>query len=204
MRITLSPRARATSALATAALGLAVLTGCGSDDAPAPSTAGSEESSSTDTSSRAPESAALSVTDPYVKAAESGMTAAFGTLVNSSDAPITIVGASSDITTSMELHETVAADGTMKMRQKEGGFTIDPGGEHLLEPGGDHLMIMDLTRAVEPGESVIIKLTLDDGSTMEIDALVKEFDGADEEYMGDMGDSHDMDGEHSGDHGSSS
>ena len=54
-------------------------------------------------------------------------------------------------------------------------------------------MIMDLNRALKPGETVTIKLTIADGSTTEIDATVKKFTGADEKYQnGDMDDMGDM------------
>jgi copper(I)-binding protein len=54
---------------------------------------------------------------------------------------------------------------------------------------------MDLTRALKPGETVTIKLEMEDGSTTEIDATVKKFTGAEEKYQNDditMGDDMDM------------
>ncbi len=94
----------------------------------------------------------------------------------------------------MELHETVEnSDGSMAMQPKDGGFTVAAGADHELAPGGDHIMIMDLIKALEPGEVVTITLTLADGSTMDVDATVKKFSGAQEDYqdgedpgMGDM------------------
>lgn len=171
-----------------------VLGACGSE--------GSDDATSASDSSSAPttpESAAaaaateaesLTMTDPWVKSAEEGMTAAFGTLVNSGDSDVTVVSAETDITDMMELHETVQNDdGAMAMQEKDGGFVVPAGGEHELAPGGDHLMIMELLRPVEPGEAVTVTLTFDDGSTTDVEATVKAFTGADEEYQdGDMSD----------------
>lgn len=160
----------------------AALAACGSDGSDdAPVATDSTTGSST-------EAEALTVTDPWVKAAETGMTGAFGTLVNSGEEDVTVVSAAADITDMMELHETVQTDdGAMAMQPKEGGFVVPAGGEHELAPGGDHLMIMDLLRAVEPGEAVTITLTLGDGSTADVEATVKSFTGADENYLdGDM------------------
>ncbi|WP_436701576.1 copper chaperone PCu(A)C [Nocardioides sp. BYT-33-1] len=128
--------------------------------------------------------AALSVTDPWVKAATDGMTAAFGTLVNDSTDDVTVVSATTTAAASTELHETVEnEDGSMAMRPKEGGFVIPAGGSLTLEPGGDHLMLMGLSAPVEPGTTVTLTLTLGDGSTVPVEATVKAFDGADEQYQ---------------------
>jgi copper(I)-binding protein len=166
-----------------------VLGACGSEGSDEASTSQSSSSPTTsEAASTVEEPASLTVTDPWVKSAESGMTAAFGTLVNAGDADVTIVSAEADITDAMELHETVENDdGGMAMQPKEGGFVVPAGGEHELAPGGDHLMMMDLLRPVEPGEIVTITLTFDDGSTTAFEATVKAFTGADEEYQnGDM------------------
>lgn len=174
-----------------AALGAALLTislaGCGSDASS--DNDASDPTSTSDVMTADNEAATLTVQDPWVMAAEKGMTAAFGTLVNSGDSDVVVTSATSDITSAMELHETVQNDdGTMAMQPKKGGFTIPAGGEHELAPGGDHLMVMNLDRALKPGESVTIKLEMEDGSTTEIDAVVKKFTGADEKYQnGDMG-----------------
>lgn len=191
--------ARLPLVLGAAALTIA-LAACGSDDA--------DESSSPETDSAAltTEAAALTVTDPWIKAAEDGMTAAFGTLVNNGEEDITLAAATSDVAEEIELHETVAGDdGAMAMQEKDGGFVIPAGGQHELAPGGDHLMLMGLTRAVEPGEIVTIRIELADGSTTEIDATVKAFTGAQEEYHGDDDHSdHDhSDDEHDSGHGDS-
>jgi periplasmic copper chaperone A len=166
------------AALAGAAL-LTLAAGCGSSDTPA-ADAAAPESSTTST----PEAQQLTFTDPWVKAADSGMTAAFGTLENTGDQDLVVTSATSDATSAMELHETVANDdGTMAMQPKQGGFSVEAGGQHELAPGGDHLMFMDLTRPLQPGEDVTITLTFEDGSTSEVDAVVKNFTGADENYQ---------------------
>src|SRR3954462_9538642 len=110
------------------------LTGCGSGD---------EAAAGSVTPATAPSAATtLTVQDPWVKAAKAGvMTAAFGTLVNSTGADITVVGAQSTASP-MELHEMTMKDGKMLMQPKQGGFVVKAGGNHELSPGGDHLMLM--------------------------------------------------------------
>lgn len=129
------------------------------------------------------QAASLSVVDPWIKAADSGMTAAFGTLVNSAAEPVSVVGASSDAAERMELHETVMNDaGEMAMSQIEGGLVVAAGGERSLEPGGDHLMLLGITDPIEPGEDVVITLALEDGSELTFSASARSFAGAEETY----------------------
>lgn len=168
-----------------AAIGAAALTlslaACGDDSA---SGTGGNAVVSSDSSVATAQADFFTVTDPWVKAADEGMTAVFGTLVNDSPQEFTVVSATSEITSEMELHETVQNDdGSMGMQSKEGGFTVPAGGTHELAPGGDHLMVMDLNRALKPGETVRIALTFADDSTKELDAIVKTFTGAEEEYQ---------------------
>ena len=182
-------RSRALRALLPAAAAgtalLLALTGCGSSD----DEAGAERPAGPTSSS--PATAALSVTDPWVKAAPSGMTAAFGILTNDGPDDLTVIGATTDVAGSVELHETVVGeDGSMTMQEREDGYVVPAGGSHELVPGGDHLMMMGLGRALQPGEKVTLTLELGDGSTIEVDATVKPFSGAQEEYQGD----------HDGDH----
>ena len=128
------------------------------------------------------DSGSLTVKDAWVKAADSGMTAAFGEIKNSSDHEITIVSGTSPATSEVQLHEVV--DSTM--RQVEGGFVIPAGGTLTLQPGGFHLMFLDVPSPITAGETVSITLTLDDGSTFTFTAVAKDFAGANESYDGGM------------------
>lgn len=127
-------------------------------------------------------SAGVTVVDPWVKAVDKGMTAAFGTLVNTTDAEVTVVSGSSPRSKSVELHEVVDSGGEAVMRQKEGGFTIPAGGRHELRPGGDHIMLMGVTEAVKPGDVIPFTLVLKDGTSVEFEAVAKDFSGGSEEY----------------------
>ncbi|WP_341853970.1 copper chaperone PCu(A)C [Brachybacterium sp. GPGPB12] len=87
----------------------------------------------------------LTLVDPWVKAAEEGMTSAFGTLTNATGRALQLISASTPSAGMVEPHETMGdGSGGMSMQEKEGGFPVPDGGELVLEPGGDHLMLMDL------------------------------------------------------------
>lgn len=129
----------------------------------------------------------LMMKDQWVKTAESGMSAAYGTMMNTTDKDIVIVSATSTASPMMELHETTMVEGKMAMRPKDGGFTIPAKGMHEFKPGGDHMMLMDVKTAVKPGDEVTFTLTLKDGSTVKFTAPGKDFAGGNESYMPGMG-----------------
>lgn len=130
----------------------------------------------------------IQIVDGWVKAVDEGMTAAFGLLENASDADVTLTAASADVSPMIELHEVVMTDGVMVMQQKQGGIVIAAGSRHELAPGNDHLMMMGVAEPLLPGDDVLIVLEFSDGSTLEHAFTVKEFTGADEQYVGDMED----------------
>lgn len=163
---TAAARIRSVAVLAVA---VAALAGCSTADG--------------ETEPAAEQAASLNIVDPWVKAAESGMSAAFGTLENDGDAEITVVSAASGSSPMIELHETVAdAAGQMVMQEKDGGFVVPAGGAYELTPGGNHLMLMGLEEAVVAGDEVSFVLELADGSTFEFTAAARDYAGANESY----------------------
>lgn len=155
---------------ALVAVSLLALTGCAATDAAAPSES-------------APAGDSVTIEDGWVKSADEGMSAAFGTLVNDGAQAVTVVSAESDAASMLELHETVENEaGEMVMREIEGGFVIPAGGSIALEPGADHLMFMDLTAPLKAGDTVSVTLTFSDDSTYEFEAPVKDYSGANEDY----------------------
>ncbi|GGM24710.1 MULTISPECIES: copper chaperone PCu(A)C [Micromonospora] len=160
-------------------------TGCGSSDTtttggPSPS---APPSASTPTDAGA---GVLEIRDPWVKAADTGMTAAFATLANTGDTDVTLTGASTDVSV-MEVHEMAMRDGKMVMKPKEGGVVIKAGSSHVLQPGGDHLMLMDLREPVPAGAELAITLTFADGRSQRFTAVSKPFTGAQESYSPEHG-----------------
>ncbi|WP_442790305.1 copper chaperone PCu(A)C [Nocardia sp. CDC153] len=142
--------------------------------------------SNSQTASDAPAKAADSVrlSDQWVKAADSGMSAAFGTLSNASDKPVNLVAATSPASATVEIHEVVPdGAGEKTMRPKAGGIVIPAHGSATLEPGGDHLMFMGLKAPLRTGADTPITLTFSDGSTTTVTAQVRDFAGGKENYQ---------------------
>ncbi|WP_241988178.1 copper chaperone PCu(A)C [Cryobacterium sp. MDB2-10] len=151
------------------------LAGCAGTSAPAATTAAAAAADS------------LSIIDPWLKAADSGMSAAFGTLENAGAVDVTVVSAESPASSMLQLHETVSnAAGEMVMQQKQGGFIVPAGGSLELAPGGSHIMLMGLTNPIKAGDEESFILTLSDGSTLSWTAVAKDYTGANETYTGEM------------------
>lgn len=129
----------------------------------------------------------LSVSDAWAKSADEGMSAAFGVITNDGESDVTIVGAHSDASPELQLHEVVDD----MMREVDGGFVVPAGESLTLEPGGFHIMFMDLPQPLIAGDDLTITLELADGSELDFTAVVKDFSGGNEQYDGGMGD---MDG----------
>ncbi len=185
--------------LATAAVALLALTGCSTATTPAATT--SAASSAAASSAAAADSAVtdetaastFTIADAWVKTAESGMSAAFGTLENSGSTDITVVSVTSAASDLIELHETVSNDaGEMVMQEKDGGFVIPAGGSYELAPGANHMMLMGLTGGILAGDELTFTVTFSDGSAVDFTAPAKDYSGANETYEEGTGSDMDM------------
>lgn len=116
----------------------------------------------------------LLVKDAWIRAAPPGarMLAGYVTIENSSGAPRTLQGASSDRFGLVEMHRTVHVDGVARMREVE-SVEIPAGGEAVLEPGGLHLMLMRPVSDVVEGETIVFELRFDQDETQRIDFVVR-------------------------------
>ena len=88
----------------------------------------------------------LTVTSPWTRATPGGAKIAGGYLkiTNNGTSADRFLGAKSDATDHVEIHEMSMSDGVMKMRPLPDGLEIKPGQTVELKSGGYHLMFMDL------------------------------------------------------------
>jgi len=163
---------RRLAGLAAVAFAPLLLSACSGDDSPADTTAAE----------------VVTIQDQWIKAADSGMSAAFGVLTNSGASEVTIVSAESPASAWVELHEVVVdPGGATTMREKDGGFVLPAGGTLTLAPGGEHLMFMDLAGPLRTGSEVPVTLSFGDGSSTTFTAQVRDFAGNQENYVPDSG-----------------
>ena len=107
----------------------------------------------------------LKIENPWIRAVppSSKATAAFMTIVNSSDHAVSITGGTSPVAGEIKpMITTKKADGVMGMEFVE-SFSIPAKGKRVLEPGGDHIMMMKLKEVPKAGATVQLVLTTDAG-----------------------------------------
>lgn len=117
----------------------------------------------------------IEIRDAYARSAGAMAMAgaAFMEIVNTGDETDQLIAVRADISKRVELHTHIAgADGVMKMREVEGGFTIPANGSHLLQRGGDHVMFMGLTAPMEQGKVVPVTLVFEKAGEITVDIPV--------------------------------
>ena len=84
----------------------------------------------------------------------------------------TLLGATSDAATTVELHETRQEGGVMRMRPLP-KVDVPAGGRIEMKPGGQHIMLLGLTRDLHPGDKVTIRLRFEKSSEQTVEAEVR-------------------------------
>jgi len=99
--------------------------------------------------------------------------AGYMTIHNAQTDTLSIVAIRSDAFASIEIHQTISADGMMRMEPVP-SLTIEPDSSVQLAPGGLHLMMMNPIEPTKPGDTLMIVIELDDGSTQSLKMTVKK------------------------------
>ncbi|CAN5896851.1 copper chaperone PCu(A)C [soil metagenome] len=113
----------------------------------------------------------ITVSDARVPVPAGANGAAYMTLTNDGDSSDQLVGASSEIAGTVELHESSMADGSMSMQQVD-GIEIPSGGYATLEPGGFHVMLIGVTEDLAEGDTVDLTLTFENAGEHTVSAEV--------------------------------
>jgi hypothetical protein len=100
------------------------------------------------------------------------VTAVFVVLDNSGPAARAVVSAACEAADKAELHEMKNENGMMRMSPVK-SIPL-PAGKTELKPGGLHIMIFGLKQRPAVGDHVSVTLTLDDGSTVPVSAVVRK------------------------------
>jgi hypothetical protein len=113
-----------------------------------------------------PKASPVVVTNAWVReaAVSQPATAAYATLENPTDSPLTFVAADVEGAGVVELHE-MKMSGDMMSMVKVASIIVPARGTVDLKPGGLHLMLFQRTRAFEPGGTAVITFRFADGTT---------------------------------------
>jgi copper(I)-binding protein len=102
-----------------------------------------------------------------------GTTAVYLTLVNKGDAPDALLSASSDVSKTVELHETQMKGDVMRMVPIP-RIAIPAKGRTELKPQGLHLMLIGLKRDLKPGDEINMTLHFEKSGEKELTVKVRK------------------------------
>jgi copper(I)-binding protein len=119
----------------------------------------------------------IEITHPYATPSPPGATvgaAYFATLENNGGRPDTLVGATTPVSTSVEMHNmNVDAQGVMRMREVD-GIAIAPKASIKMRPGmGFHLMLVGLKNPLKEGDTFPMSLRFEHAGKVDVKVYVQ-------------------------------
>jgi len=117
----------------------------------------------------------LKIDHPWARATPKGASVGGGymKITNSGTAPDRLVGGSTDISDSFEVHEMKMEDGVMKMRPVANGLEIKPGQTVSLDPSGYHVMFVGLNEQLMQGGHFKATLQFANAGKVDVDFTIE-------------------------------
>ncbi len=117
----------------------------------------------------------LTISAPWARATPKGASVGGGymTITNTGPAPDRLVGGSTDIAKSFEVHEMKMEGGVMKMRPVASGLEIKPGQTVTLDPSGYHVMLVGLKDQLKQGSHFKATLEFAKAGKVDVDFVVE-------------------------------
>lgn len=109
---------------------------------------------------------ALQIREGYVRELPPGQStsAAYMDVINSSNRPVAIIGATSEVSQTAEVHQHRHVNGSMSMEHVR--RLVVPAHDHVMfSPGGYHLMLINLKRTLRAGDNVTVTLWDEEGKS---------------------------------------
>ena len=118
----------------------------------------------------------ISVSDPWVREVPpvSQTSAIFMTLTNKSGSDLSLMNAESDAADIVELHTHETDEKGIHRMFRVKKIDIPANGMTMLKPMSYHIMLINLVAPLKEGDTVDVKLTFYDGSSMMVTAPVKK------------------------------
>ncbi|MDS4031517.1 MAG: copper chaperone PCu(A)C [Candidatus Contendobacter sp.] len=104
--------------------------------------------------------------------------AAYMTLVNTGKEADRLVGASGEVSATVELHTHLMEDGVMKMRPIK-AIEVNPGEPAALRPGGLHIMLIGLKKPLAAGENFPLRLRFEKAGEIPVEVKVRKMESED-------------------------
>jgi copper(I)-binding protein len=117
----------------------------------------------------------LVIADPWSRATPKGASVAGGfmKITNTGTVPDRLIGGSSDVANSFEVHEMSMADGVARMRPVKGGLEIKPGESVELKPGSYHVMFVGLKKPLGVGDHIKATLMFENAGKIDVEYDVR-------------------------------
>jgi Uncharacterized protein conserved in bacteria len=117
----------------------------------------------------------LKISAPWARATPKGASVGGGymKITNTGTAPDRLVGGSTDISDSFEVHEMKMEGDVMKMRPVAGGLEIKPGQTVTFDPSGYHVMFVDLKEQLVQGERFKATLEFAKAGKVDVDFTIE-------------------------------
>ena len=114
---------------------------------------------------------AITISDPWSHATPKGASVGAGYLkiANAGTSADRLVGGSSDVASSFQIHEMTMEKGVAKMRPLKDGLEIKPGQTVELAPGGFHIMLAGLKKPLNKGDHFNATLTFEKAGTVDVE-----------------------------------
>jgi hypothetical protein len=127
----------------------------------------------------------IDIADPWSRATPKGASVAAGyvRITNNGTAPDRLMGGSSDVAPTFELHEMTMENGVAKMRPVKGGLEIKPGETVELKPGSFHVMFVGLKKPLSAGEHVKGTLVFEKAGSVGVEFDVRAMGASSESTM---------------------
>lgn len=97
----------------------------------------------------------------------------FVTLMNHGKSADRLLGASTPVAGSVELHSMTMEGNVMRMHELAGGIALAPGATVALQPGSLHMMFMNLKQPLALGTKVPVTLQFEKAGKVTVDFVVK-------------------------------
>ncbi|MFZ6765266.1 copper chaperone PCu(A)C [Pseudoroseomonas sp. WGS1072] len=101
-----------------------------------------------------------------------GTAVVYLTLRNEGAAPLRVVGGSTPVAESVEIHESLVENNVARMHPRAEGIVVPPDGTVRFEPNGLHLMLMKPYADLKAGESFSLTLRFDNGEALTVPVTV--------------------------------
>ncbi|OUR63334.1 hypothetical protein A9Q74_01235 [Colwellia sp. 39_35_sub15_T18] len=120
--------------------------------------------------------AVIIVEKPYVRASIPGsnVSSAYMRITNNDEKTVTLLGASSNISPRVEIHQHTMVAGLMRMRKLD-AVIIKANEQIVLQPSGLHFMLFDVKKPLKPQQEVELTLRFSDKKTVTIKMPVYNF-----------------------------